>query len=153
MLSGCQVCDWGTCAVHIEDCEHWWLSSCRGSVAERWRLKPEVSWVQLCYTFACRLPQWIYSCTKQIKIPCYYKIAYIACMERVFCVYFLPSVLCFHFPPTLSWFTSIAWIAKCEWPVLGWILILWVPPHHSASPDSQLWAPCTEHDEFLWNFY
>ena len=36
-----------TCAVHIEDCEGWWLSACRGSVAEHWRLKPEVSWVRL----------------------------------------------------------------------------------------------------------
>ena len=26
---------------HIEDCEGWWLSDCRGSVAEHWRLKPE----------------------------------------------------------------------------------------------------------------
>ena len=34
-----------TCAVYIEDCEGWWLSGCRGSVAEHWRLKPEVSWV------------------------------------------------------------------------------------------------------------
>ena len=34
-------------AVHIEDCEGWWLSGCRGSVAEHWRLKPEVSWVRL----------------------------------------------------------------------------------------------------------
>ena len=25
----------------------WWSSGCCGSVAERWRLKPEVSWVQL----------------------------------------------------------------------------------------------------------
>ena len=25
----------------------WWLSGCRGSVAEHWLLKPEVSWVQL----------------------------------------------------------------------------------------------------------
>ena len=23
-----------TCAVHIEDCERWWLSGCRSSVAE-----------------------------------------------------------------------------------------------------------------------
>ena len=30
-----------TCAVHIEDCEGWWLSGCCGSVAEHWRLKPE----------------------------------------------------------------------------------------------------------------
>ena len=36
-----------TCAVHIEDCEGWWLSGCCGSVAEHWRLKPEVSWVRL----------------------------------------------------------------------------------------------------------
>ena len=34
-----------TCAVHIEDCEGWWLSGCRSSVAEHWRLKPEVYWV------------------------------------------------------------------------------------------------------------
>ena len=30
--------------IHIEDCEGWWLSSCRGSVAEHWWLKSEVSW-------------------------------------------------------------------------------------------------------------
>ena len=36
-----------TCAVHIEDCEGWWLSGCRGSVAEHWWLKPEMSWVRL----------------------------------------------------------------------------------------------------------
>ena len=35
------------CAVYIEDCEGWWLSGCCGSVAEHWRLKPEVSWVRL----------------------------------------------------------------------------------------------------------
>ena len=34
-----------TCAVHIEDCEGWWLSGCCSSVAEHWQLKPEVSWV------------------------------------------------------------------------------------------------------------
>ena len=50
-LSGCQVCDCATeafsttCAVHVEDCEGWWLSDCCGSVAEHWQLKPEVSWV------------------------------------------------------------------------------------------------------------
>ena len=33
------------CAVHVEDCEGWWSSGCRGSVAEHWRLKPEVFWV------------------------------------------------------------------------------------------------------------
>ena len=31
-------------------CEGWWLSSCCGSVAKHWRLKPEVSWVQLLAT-------------------------------------------------------------------------------------------------------
>ena len=31
-------------------CDGWWLFSCRGSVAEHWRLKPEVSWVQLLAT-------------------------------------------------------------------------------------------------------
>ena len=36
-----------TCAVHIEDCEGWWLSGCCGSVAEHWQPKPEVSWVWL----------------------------------------------------------------------------------------------------------
>ena len=45
ILIGCQVCT--TFAVHIEDCEGWWLSGCHGSVAEHWRLNPEVSWVQL----------------------------------------------------------------------------------------------------------
>ena len=39
-------------AVHsyIEECEGWCLSGSHGSVAEHWRLKPEVSWVKLrCY--------------------------------------------------------------------------------------------------------
>ena len=31
-----------TCAVYIEDCEVWWLSSCRSSVAEHWLHKPGV---------------------------------------------------------------------------------------------------------------
>ena len=31
-----------TCAVHIEDCEGWWLSGCRSSVAEHWLNKPGV---------------------------------------------------------------------------------------------------------------
>ena len=31
----------------LEDCEGWWSSGCRGSVAEHWWLKPEVSWVWL----------------------------------------------------------------------------------------------------------
>ena len=41
------------CAVYIEDCEGWWLSGCHDSVAEHWRLKPEVSSVWLPAT-ACR---------------------------------------------------------------------------------------------------
>ena len=32
------------CAVHVEDCEGWWLSICCGSVAEHWWIK------------ACRCP-------------------------------------------------------------------------------------------------
>ena len=36
-----------TCTVYIEDCEGLWMSGCRGSVAEHWRLKPEVSQVRL----------------------------------------------------------------------------------------------------------
>ena len=36
-----------TCAVHIEYCEGWWLASCRSSMAEQRRLKPEVSWDRL----------------------------------------------------------------------------------------------------------
>ena len=31
--------------VHVEDCEGWWSSGCRGSVAEHWQLNPEVSWI------------------------------------------------------------------------------------------------------------
>ena len=31
-----------TCAVHIEDCGGWWLSSCHSSVAEHWLHKPGV---------------------------------------------------------------------------------------------------------------
>ena len=117
----------------------------------------------LCYIFTCRLPQWIWWCTKQINLPCYYSCIYCVYGKSFLCVYFLPSMLCFnivvltklsqkymeHFPPILSWFISIAWIAKCEWPVLGWILFVWVLPHHSPPPHSQLWAPCTEHDEVL----
>ena len=35
---------WHTnCAVHTEDYEGWWSSGCHVSVAEHWRLKPEVS--------------------------------------------------------------------------------------------------------------
>ena len=46
---GLTLCNqnWYNIAVHIEDCESWWLSGCCGSVAEHWQLKPEVSWVRL----------------------------------------------------------------------------------------------------------
>ena len=39
-----------TGAVHKEDCERQWVSSCHGSVAEHWWLKPDVSWVRLLAT-------------------------------------------------------------------------------------------------------
>ena len=31
-----------TCAVHVEDCEGWWLFVCHSSVAEHWLHKPGV---------------------------------------------------------------------------------------------------------------
>ena len=62
MLSGC----WYILTAHTErlpgvqlrhsvppvqyvqrDCEGWWLSGCRDSMAEHWRLNPEVSWIWL----------------------------------------------------------------------------------------------------------
>ena len=52
MVAGCVTEAFSTTyAVHIEDCEGWWLAGCRGSVAEHWRLKPEVSWVRLLVVF------------------------------------------------------------------------------------------------------
>ena len=36
--------------VYIEDCEDWWLSGWHSSVAEHWRLKPEVSRVRFLVT-------------------------------------------------------------------------------------------------------
>ena len=55
-----------TCAVHIEDCEGWWLSGCYGSVAEHWWLKPGASWVWLpatagFFTFRLITSKFIYS--------------------------------------------------------------------------------------------
>ena len=48
MAAGCVTEAFSTiCAVYKEDCEGWWSSGCRGSVAEHWQLKPEVSWVRL----------------------------------------------------------------------------------------------------------
>ena len=47
-----------TCAVHI--CEGRWLSCRPGSVAEHWRLKPEVYWVQL--LVAASLFTFLYFC-------------------------------------------------------------------------------------------
>ena len=32
----------GLLGIHTKDCEGWWSSDCCGSVAEHWRLKPEV---------------------------------------------------------------------------------------------------------------
>ena len=40
----------GLLTLNAQDCEGWWLSGCCGSVAEHWRLKPEVSWVRLTVT-------------------------------------------------------------------------------------------------------
>ena len=45
----CIFC-WKHLASLREDCEGWWSYGCRGSVAEHWRLKPEVSWVRLMAT-------------------------------------------------------------------------------------------------------
>ena len=46
ILSGCWVCNWGifstTFAVHIKDCEGWWLSNFCSSAAEHWLHKPGV---------------------------------------------------------------------------------------------------------------
>ena len=55
-----------TCAVHIEDCEGWWLSDCRSSVAQHWRLKPEVSWVRL--PVAAGLFTFLYFCPITAKL-------------------------------------------------------------------------------------
>ena len=42
-----EINGFGCYEAKIEDCEGWWSSGCHGSVAEHWRLKPEVSWVRL----------------------------------------------------------------------------------------------------------
>ena len=34
--------EFGCYEAKIEDCEGWWLSGCRGSVVEHWRLKTGV---------------------------------------------------------------------------------------------------------------
>ena len=39
-----------TCAVHVKQCEGWQLYGFRGSVADHWRLKPEMSWVRFSTT-------------------------------------------------------------------------------------------------------
>ena len=39
-----------TLEINEFSCGGWWLSGCHGSVAEHWRLKPEVSWVRLLVT-------------------------------------------------------------------------------------------------------
>ena len=39
-----------TCAVHVKQCEGWQLYGFCGSVADHWRLKPEVSWVRFSTT-------------------------------------------------------------------------------------------------------
>ena len=57
-----------TGAVHKEDCERQWVSSCHGSVAEHWWLKPEVSWVRLLATAAWPFHFPLFS-PLNIKIP------------------------------------------------------------------------------------
>ena len=59
-------------SVHIEDCEGCWLSSCRSSVAEHWRLKPEVSWVWV--LAAAGLFTSFYFCLIKSKFPALGKI-------------------------------------------------------------------------------
>ena len=51
-------------AIHIEDCEGWWLSNC-SSVAEHWLHKPEVSWVW--FPVTAGLFTFLYLHTKHLK--------------------------------------------------------------------------------------
>ena len=116
----------------------------------------------LCYNiFACRLPEWTYSCAKQINLPCYYNCIHCVYGESFFpakhvvfqrcCVetqtklsqkYMEINIFRPPFPDSLL----LLGLPSVSDPVLDWILILWVLPHHSPP---QLWAPCTEHDVFL----
>ena len=41
----------------------------------------------LCYIFTCRLPQWIWWCTKQINLPCYYSCIYCVYGKSFLCVF------------------------------------------------------------------
>ena len=66
-----------TCAVHTEDYEHWWLSGCHCSVAEHWRLKPEVSWVQSPVT-ASLLPN--------LQLRCGMILGRLACTDLFSCL-------------------------------------------------------------------
>ena len=36
------ACQYHLCSIYIQNCEAWWLSSCRKSVAEHWLYKPGV---------------------------------------------------------------------------------------------------------------
>ena len=42
--------NWFLFCMRQLSCGGWWLSGCRGSVAEHWQFKPEVPWVRLLAT-------------------------------------------------------------------------------------------------------
>ena len=58
-----------TCAVCIEDCEGWWSSSCHGSVAVHWQLKPELSWVWLWATAGLLTSLYFRLITHLLELP------------------------------------------------------------------------------------
>ena len=70
-------------AVHIEDCEGWWLSGCCGSVAEHWWLKPELFWV------------WLLAAVSLFTITCFYHITseFIFPFQVNFARMYLPRLL------------------------------------------------------------
>ena len=49
-----------TCAVHVKQCEDWRLYGFRGSVADHWRLKPEMSWVRFWFSTTAGLFTFLY---------------------------------------------------------------------------------------------
>ena len=93
-----------TCAVHVDDCEGWWLSGYRGSVAEHWRIKPEMSWVWLPATTG--FFTFLYFC--HINFQCEARCSGLFCSL----VSSLPTVQCcmIHFEPrTLKTFLFWWW--------------------------------------------
>ena len=55
------------CAVHLKNCEGWWLSTCHGSMVEHWQLKPGAlgSHPSNCGLFVC-------FCIKMLLLNHYY---------------------------------------------------------------------------------